>query len=298
MKRSVYSSRFPHGSKGPTRTHRGKTVAAVGGLTLIGFALISLVAGALNVSIASKRDLRGPVPPPPAIQPTSRPPSLLHSRLSLQPEANKMRRRVGQRFIAGGPRVSVLTGTLVRGSDTRAIVIRREQRDDGEHLTITLAGGLPNIQWDQTEGPSAPGRAIDEDTRFVIDRLALDSPDQFIFAQLRGASYYVIARDVMPEEAQADENYNGPVWDVVRVGEPDSATYVNAHSPWHVFYVNSATGLIDRVISADQGTPVTAELTAWSSVGGEIIPTHITWSRNHQVVMELNVGNGQFGARQ
>jgi hypothetical protein len=126
----------------------------------------------------------------------------------------------------------------------------------------------------------------------------LDSPDQFIFAQLRGASYYVVARDVMPEEARGDENYNGPVWDVVRVAEPDSAVNVKGHSPWHLYYINSSSGLIDRVISTDQGVQVNAELSAWVNVGGEMIPTRITWSRNQQVVMELNVTNGQFGARQ
>jgi hypothetical protein len=297
MKRFIHSSKPTRGLMRLARLHRGKIIGVVGAFMAIVLVLFGLAARAFNVSTASESNLKNAPLPPPAVRDASQPLNALHGRLSLQPEANKMRRRLGQRFVVKGHEVSVLTGTLVRGNETRPIVIRREQREDGERLTIIL-GGSPNLSWDQADGPSAPGRTLDEDTRFLIDRLALDGPDQFILAQLRGAGYYVIARDVMPEEASGNENYNGPVWDVVRVGESDSAVHVKAHSPWHLYYINSSSGLIDRVITTDQGAPVIAELSAWVSVGGEIIPTHITWSRNQQVVMELNVINGQFGARQ
>ena len=44
-----------------------------------------------------------------------------------------------------------------------------------------------------------------------------DPPDQFVLAQLRGSSYYTVARNVRP--AGATDGYAGPLWNVVRIDE-------------------------------------------------------------------------------
>jgi hypothetical protein len=131
----------------------------------------------------------------------------------------------------------------------------------------------------------------------LIERIALDSPDQFILAQLRGASYYTVATKVVPEEALESHNYNGPAWDVVRVKELDRAGLASPESPWRMYYINSETGLIERIISSEQGEPILAELLEWSNHQGELMPGRIRWTRNKQVIMELVFSGVAYGAR-
>src|SRR5258708_487475 len=97
-----------------------------------------------------------------------------------------------------------------------------------------------------SSGKSAAGTE-----RSLIERLALDSPDQFVLAQLRGASYYTVARDVMPTSAGGSDDYNGPLWDVIRLGEPQTSKSAPL-SHWRIFHINSASSLIDRSISDEQ----------------------------------------------
>lgn len=235
--------------------------------------------------------------PSPLAQSGSALPGQFYSRLSVQPEASGMRRRLGQRFLSTGREVSLLAGTLTLGKEAHAVTVRRVREESGENISVALDGGQPSLTWNQIDGPRASGSPAAGDARFLIERLALDIPDQFILAQLRGASYYVVARNVAPEEADP-ETYAGPVWDVVRVGEPDAAPQVKSNSPWHLYYINSSTGLIEKIISQDSGDTTVAELSGWVSQGGEKIPSRITWKHAGQQVMEFNVVGITFGPRQ
>ena len=69
-------------------------------------------------------------------------------------------------------------------------------------------------------------------------------------------------------------------------------------SLWRLYYINSSTGLIDKVISQEQREIVTANLSGWINQGGEQVPTHITWTINKQVVMELSLNNVVYGPKQ
>jgi hypothetical protein len=125
----------------------------------------------------------------------------------------------------------------------------------------------------------------------------LDSPDQFVLAQARGASYYTVARNVMPASANGADDYTGPIWDVIRIGEPSAGT---AHpvSRWRIFHINSETGLLDRSISDEQGATVTAEFSGWVDHLGEKVPTHITWSQKGQMLMDLTLNSITHGPLQ
>jgi hypothetical protein len=134
--------------------------------------------------------------------------------------------------------------------------------------------------------------------RELIERLALDSPDQFVLAQLRGASYHTVARDVRPAEAGGSDDYTGPRWDLVRIAEPSRLTQNRPRSLWRLYYINSSTGLIDKVVSQEQGKTITAEFSGWITQGGETIPTRIMWKLNKRVVMDLAITNGAHGPKQ
>jgi hypothetical protein len=211
------------------------------------------------------------------------------NRLALQPEADKLRRRLGQRFLAPGREVSTLIGAVTLGADRQPVRIVRSQDDDDERLTIALGGGPPSLTWSGLEGARLNGNPATGSLRSLIERLALDSPDQFVLAQLRGAAYFTVARDVRPAEAGGSDNYTGPRWDLVRVAEPSRLTQNRPQSLWRLYHINSSTGLIEKVVSQEQGQTITAEISGWVTQNGETIPTRAVWKSNNQTIMELTL---------
>jgi hypothetical protein len=165
----------------------------------------------------------------------------------------------------------------------------RKQTDDGEQVEIALPGSRGALTWDAAHGALSAGeRAASE--RDLIERLVLDSPDQFVLAQLRGASYYTVARNVRPDAA-ADEGYTGPLWNIVRVDEPARDEQKRAGSLWRLYYINTITGLIDKIVSEIGGERVEAALSAWTEVNGEKIPSEVTWSNHGQTLMQFRLTN-------
>lgn len=213
------------------------------------------------------------------------------NKLALQPEADRQRRRLGQRFLAPGRESSVLTGALTLGADRRTVRIVRSQDADDERLTIELGEKPQSLTWSGVDGARSNDISATGGLRELIERIALDSPDQFILAQLRGASYYTIGRDVRPVEAGASNDYTGPRWDLVRVAEPSRLTQNRPQSLWRLYYINTSTGLIDKVVSQERGKTITAEFSGWVTQGGETVPTRITWKQDKQVLMDLAITN-------
>ena len=101
----------------------------------------------------------------------------------------------------------------------------------------------------------------------------------------------------MPAEAGDSESYAGPLWDLIRIAEPQRATANKPESEWRVFYINNATGLIDKVLYQEQGETITVDFSGWASRGGELAPGLTRWSRGGQVVMELWVNIVSYGSR-
>jgi len=209
-----------------------------------------------------------------------------------------MRRRLGRRFLAPGREVVTLVGTLKLGAQQSTARITRSQQDDGESVTIGLNGGPATLTWSDKDGAKLAGSPATGETLALLERLALDSPDQFVLAQVRGASYHSVASSVRPLEAGGANNYTGPVWDVVRIGEPTNPTLTKPQGAWRLYYLNTKTGLIDKVLSQEQGETLVADLSGWVNQGGEQAPTRITWTRNKQVVMEFNLNNLGHGPKQ
>jgi hypothetical protein len=222
----------------------------------------------------------------------------LYSRLARQPEAARLQRRLGNRFLAPGREVTTLIGALKIGAQQYTARITRSQADDGESLTVGLNSGPATLTWDGKDGAKTGSIAANGETLALLERIALDSPDQFILAQLRGANYYVVSHDARPSEAGAADEYAGPTWKIVRVSEPENSTLIKPRSSWRLYYINTATGLIDKVLSQEQGETIIAELSGWTSQDGEHVPTRITWTRKKQVVMELSLNNFGHGPKQ
>jgi ABC-type phosphate transport system substrate-binding protein len=155
----------------------------------------------------------GPIPAQTSTRPTK--PSGRPRNLRLQPEAAKLAKALGKRFAAEKKLRSVLVGSLTIDGVTRAVSVIRQQQDDGEEVNIQLNGSQTALAWSLDTAAIADGSRAAGAERTLIERLVFDSPDQFVLAHLRGASYFTVARHVRPTEAT--DGYEGPLWDVVRV---------------------------------------------------------------------------------
>lgn len=220
-----------------------------------------------------------------------------HDKLSLQPEADRFRHRLGQRFNQSGHEHARIIGVLTVGTQQFQARIDRTQDDDGEQVEISLNGGGGSLTWNEKDGARSNGRNAIGIERSLIERLVLDSPDEFVLAQMRGASYYTVARNVIPEEAGGEENYSGPAWNIVRIDESQTPSPSQPQSTWRLYYINNSTGLIDKVISREQGDTMTADISGWAKDGTEAVPTHTRWTLGGQVVMEFLVTNVAHGPK-
>jgi len=224
--------------------------------------------------------------------------SQLQGLLSLQPEANRLRGRIGKRFLSGGREVSIMAGALTVGDTQSPVNIIRTLNNDGESVAFSI-GGNPRLQtWNYKEGAKDGGRIAEGEQRSLIERIALDSVDQFILAQARGASYETIAQQARPSEAGGDDGYTGPVWDLVRVVEPSRPDSKESLNRWRVYYINAVTGLIEKVVSKEGDQRIVSELSEWVDQEGEKFPTRYVWKINNQTVSTLSLTSVTFGARQ
>jgi hypothetical protein len=261
-------------------------------------AAVLLACGA--AAIFAARAYNSPAPAPVAsatMQGGGRSRSRLHSRLAFQPEVDRLRRRLGQRFVSSGREVSSMIGSVTINGQGFPVTIIRRQDDDDEQISISIAG-RPQLNWNGRDGARAAGGAATGDNRKLVERIALDSLDQFILAQLRLATYRTIGHNVVPAGAGDEEDYSGPSWDVVQVGEPPTSDTAKPLSQFRYYYINTSTGLIDRVISYEDETATFAEFSDWVDQAGEKLPSRITWKRNGAVVMELVLSGASHGPRQ
>lgn len=216
--------------------------------------------------------------------------------LSLQPEAFKLSRRLGNRFTSTRQIASTLVGTLITGTLQRVINVTRKQTDNGEQVEIKTIGSEAVLTWDAGTGALSSGARASGSERELIERLVLDSPDQFVLAQLRGASYYTVARNVRP--AEANETYTGSIWNIVRIDDPQRDTGMKPESNYRLYYVNARTGMIDKIVSEVRGESIEAVVTDWIEQNGEKIPGQITWMKQGQILMQYRVTTFSTGEQQ
>lgn len=199
----------------------------------------------------------------------------------LQPEALRVSRRLGKRFGPTSRAAAVVTGTLTIAGSAQPVSITRQQTLTGE--TVELGFRDRRLSWNEREGTKSSAE-LSSLERLLVERLTLDSPDQFVLAQLRGASYFTIARNVRP--ADAVDGYAGPLWNLVRVDEPQRAESLRPQSSWRIYYLNVQTELPDRVEYQLNGQAIVVEFLEWTEQQGEKTPALVRWTSNGQPLME------------
>lgn len=216
--------------------------------------------------------------------------------LARQPATFKLARRLGKRFRGTGLGASVLIGTLRRGAGEQAVRIMRKQVTEGERVEVALGNGPASLTWDAREGALSSGSPASAEERLLLERLVLDTPDQFILAQLRGASYQTIARGVRPENAGDD--YSGPIWDIVEVKDSIAGSSTSERTGQRLYWINSSAGIIDKIVSTGEGVDVIATLSGWVNQRGELVPSRITWTQNGGTLMQLDFTSFNYSEQQ
>lgn len=204
--------------------------------------------------------------------------------LSLQPEASRVARQLGKRFAPANRSTTAFSGQLSLAGNQQAATLSRRQTDSGESVSVSLSNR--SLTWSAGEGTKANAGTATDAERLLLERLILDSPDNFVLAQLRGASYFTIARNVRPVEAT--DGYEGPLWNLVRVDEPQGEEKLWPFSTWRIYYINVQTGLPDRVEYQLDGKEIKAEFLEWTEAQGEKTPSRIRWSSDGQTLMEFH----------
>jgi hypothetical protein len=249
---------------------------------ILGSAAIALIACGTSIILISRASTKSSTPAREAsAQP--RKPSGRHRNLSLKPEALSVSRKLGSRFKPASRSVSTAVGTLTIGGNQQPVVLVRRQTDTGEAVEVKM--GNRGLRWSDEEGVIEVSGPPTDAERVLAERLILDSPDQFVLAQLRGASYFTVARNVRPTDAGDD--YSGPLWNLVRLDEPQQQEEnMRPLSTWRIYYINAQTGLPDRIEYQLNGEDIRTDFVEWTEQNGEKTPSHVTWSSGGQVIME------------
>jgi hypothetical protein len=201
--------------------------------------------------------------------------------LFLQPEAIRVGRRLGKSFDPSSRAAAVTVGTVTTAEGEQAVTINRRRSEKGENVDLQLTGRL--LKWNSQEGTKEVFGSPTAAELRLAERLIFDSPDYFVLAQLRGASYFTVARSVRPPDAP--DNYSGPLWTIVRIDEQQTDAILGPQSPWRLYYINSDTGLVDRIVSRSGDETIEARIVSWSEQSGEKAPLQITWSIAGRTVM-------------
>ena len=83
----------------------------------------------------------------------------LRERLAFQPEADRLRRRLGERFTKPGRERTTLAAVLtIAGQQYHARIVRT-QDDFGEQVEIQLNGVGGSLTWNSLDGPKSAGRS-------------------------------------------------------------------------------------------------------------------------------------------
>jgi len=216
--------------------------------------------------------------------------------LALQPEALKLSRRLGgQRFNSKTRPALIIQGVVGIEADRHQVQMVRYPSAQGERVEVVLASRATVLSWDATSGARSSLGALDVIDRTLLERLIFDSADQFILGQLRGASYYVVARNVRPDDAP--DNYSGPLWNVVRLDDPEPDEQKRPLSRWRLYYLNTTTGLIDKIVCDSNGERIEATFSDWTERAGEKVPSTIIWSSNGKTVMTFTLTNASVAAQ-
>lgn len=253
---------------------------------ILGGAVVALLICASSIILISRASTKPPVPKREAL--AQEPGPQTHRNLSLRPEAFSVSRRLGNRFKSTSRVVSTAGGTLTIGGEQHPLIVRRRQTESGEDVEVQI--GNRGLTWNGREALKTTSGSLADADRLLAERLILDSPDQFVLAQLRGASYFTIARSVRPTDAGDD--YNGPLWNIVRIDEPQQRDEsMRPLSTWRIYYINAQTGLPDRLEYQLNGQAIRTDFVEWAEHNGEKTPSRVTWSSDGQVIMEYRATN-------
>lgn len=247
---------------------------------LLLFVCLAVVVGITSAVLIARASIK----PPASATQTSNPTTANRGprNLYLQPEAIRVARRLGKRFGPSSRAASMITGTLTMAGSAQSVKLTRQQTKTGETVEVVFSDRW--LSWNERERTNSSSTLLSDSDRLLIERLTLDSPDHFVLAQLRGASYLTVARNVRPADAQ--DGYAGPLWNLVRVDERQQDDRLRPQSTWRIYYINAETELPERVEYQLNGQEIRVQFLEWTEQQGEKTPSYVRWTSSGQPLME------------
>ena len=203
---------------------------------------------------------------------------------------------LGDRFESPGRARSTFNGTLTRyvsGTKvtTAAVIVREfpekvrieEQTSNGSRV-LGYDGERP---WSQSD-------SLSEQDAALVENIVRDSIDHFISSQANGDATFHLG-DRFRMDDGSDSNYTGSFYDILKVDDTFLNTTGISSRPTH-FYLNSNTGLLERIVYERQadGARVEVEFTEWLTSAGQKLPRRTTWRTGGVMAAEFVINQAVF----
>lgn len=198
---------------------------------------------------------------------------------------------LGNRFESPAQGRSVMTATFTRSKGeprTAQLTIIRELPDKlrieetASQRTIGHDGSRP---WSRAGSPSA------EDLR-LIETIVRDSVEHFIAGQARGDATFHLG-DMFRADDGSNQNYEGPFHDILRVDDAFETPEGTKTRPT-LFYLNSRTGLLEKIVYDREEEKIEVEFGAWLTIASQKTPGRIVWKENGSVTNQLVITQVAF----
>jgi hypothetical protein len=266
----------------------------IGGTLLIGIGVAAFAAANSGSWLANSAKANKARLTPTEVQRQTRPaPFFAVDRATLDRHVIRALDALGNRFESPTQGRSIVTATLTRntGQPQTTLTIIRELPDK---LRIEETSLTPRtFGYDGANAWVGGAPASPEDLQF-IESFVRDSVEHFITGQARGDATFHLG-DMFRSDDGSDPNYSGPFHDLLRVDDVFRTAQGSQSRPT-LFYLNSRTGLPERIVYDRQGdaAKILVEFSAWLTIAGQKTPGRIVWKENGNVTKQLTVSQVTF----
>jgi len=202
---------------------------------------------------------------------------------------------LGDRFEIEAKARVLITASLTRngGSPTQLTIVREpgdKLRVEEQAATrLRILGHDGSRSWGQGGPPN-----VDEIE--FLDSLVRDSIEHFITGQAAGNATLQLG-DMFRLDNGEDPGYVGPFYDILRVEDAYTTAGVRDSRPT-LHYLNSQTGLPERIVYERGSKRVLVEFGNWAVFGGQKVPGRVVWQENGTIIRELTINQESFVASQ
>jgi hypothetical protein len=213
----------------------------------------------------------------------------------LPPQFRLYASALGNRLVVTGEERVTLSGVLTYaagGYSSTSVLITLETPDK-----FRLSGGPSQlVVFDGTAVQTKSGGPTSADSN-LMDTFFTDFADQFLLGYAQGAPARELVRHAL--FSKSGQPVSPPTYyNVFELTQQDLARS-NKPILRKLFYFNSVTQLLERVVYADPNAPqqqITTVYSAWQQIQSQQLPTHIERFENGTKVLDFQLASGAIAA--